>query len=124
MNRPLLRRSLVAAAFLSFVIAPSPAGAQAAGASSRGVTAPQKEPVVRAITVKSEGGEISEQYVLGHVALRVGQPFSRDAVASTVRALYGTGKFAQAAVLPKLDPVTGQVDVTVVVEPRPVLVAI
>lgn len=124
MNRPLLRRSLVAAALLSSVVAPLPAGAQAPGSATKVLAAPLKEPVVRAITVKSEGGEISEQFVLGHVALRVGQPFSRDAVASTVRALYGTGKFAQAAVLPKLDPVTGQVDVTVVVEPRPVLVAI
>ncbi len=123
MNRPLLRRSLVAAAFLTAALVPAPVRGQGAAPAARAAV-PAKEPKVRGIAVKSEGGEVSEQYVLGFVALRAGQPFSRDAVASTVRALYATGKFAQAVVIPRLDAATGEVDVTVLVEPRPLLVAV
>lgn len=123
MNRPLLRRSLVAAAFLTVALAPDPAKGQQTAAPARPAV-PAKEPRVRSISVKAEGGEVSQQYVLGFVALRTGQPFSREAVASTVRSLYGTGRFAQAVVIPALDPATGEVDVTVVVEPRPLLVAV
>ncbi|MCX8487822.1 MAG: outer membrane protein assembly factor BamA, partial [Opitutales bacterium] len=80
-----------------------------------------KDPLVRSIRIKTDGTAVSEQFVLGFVALRQGEPFSKDAVASTVRSLYATGRFNQALVEPILDPVTGQVDIVVTVEPRPIL---
>jgi len=80
------------------------------------------EPNVRKVTVEVSGaGAVSESYVLAHVSLRVGAPFSRESAADTVRTLYATGRFAQAEVIPVLDPATGEVDVRVVVEPRPVV---
>ena len=85
-------------------------------------TAPAaKEPLVRSIRIKGQGSVVSEQLVMGFVALRQGQPFSKDAVASTVRSLYATGRFAQAVVEPVLDAKTGEVDIVVTVEPRPIL---
>jgi outer membrane protein insertion porin family len=80
-----------------------------------------KDPKVRTIRIQASGAVVSEQFVRGFVALREGQAFSKDAVASTVRSLYATGRFSQATVEPVLDPVTGEVDVVVTVEPRPIL---
>jgi outer membrane protein insertion porin family len=80
-----------------------------------------KDPKVRSIRIQASGAVVSEQFVRGFVALREGQAFSKDAVASTVRSLYATGRFSQATVEPVLDPVTGEVDVVVTVEPRPIL---
>jgi len=115
MPNPSLRRFLLAAC-----VALAPLGALAQVASPVG----EKVPNVRSITVKGQNGVVSEGFVLGFVALRSGQPFSKDAVASTVRALHATGRFNQAVVLPHLDPRTGEVDLEVVVEPRPLLAAI
>lgn len=117
MNKPTVNRSLLQAAYFTLAIAPFVAVAQVAPAT-------EKDPIVRSIRVKAEGGAVSEQFVLGYVALRAGEVFSKDAVASTVRALYATGRFSQAIVVPELDPKTGQVDVVVTVEPRPLLVSI
>jgi outer membrane protein insertion porin family len=115
MPNPPLRRLLLAACVL---LAPLAARAQDA------VPAGEKIPNVRRITIKGQNGVVSEGFVLGFVALRAGQPFSKEAVASTVRALYATGRFNQAVVLPHLDPRTGEIDLEVVVEPRPLLAAI
>ena len=115
MPNPSLRRFLLAACVLA---APLGLGAQVAAPAG------EKIPNVRAISVKGQNGVVSEGFVLGFVALRPGQPFSKDAVASTVRALYATGRFNQAVVLPHLDPRTGDIDLEVVVEPRPLLAAI
>jgi outer membrane protein insertion porin family len=115
MPNPSLRRFLLAAC-----VALAPLGVLAQVASPVG----EKVPNVRSITVKGQDGVVSEGFVLGFVALRPGQPFSKDAVASTVRALHATGRFNQAVVLPHLDPRTGEVDLEVVVEPRPLLAAI
>ncbi|MFM7208806.1 MAG: hypothetical protein ACKOY8_03190, partial [Verrucomicrobiota bacterium] len=66
MNRPLIRRSLVAAALLSAAFSPETGLAQERAPAARpGV--PAKEPKVRSISVKAEGGEVSDQYVLGFV---------------------------------------------------------
>ena len=62
-----------------------------------------------------------EAFILGHVAVRAGEPFSKDAVTSTVRLLYATGRFNQVRVVPKLDPQTGLIDLEITVEPRPIL---
>lgn len=62
-----------------------------------------------------------EAFILGHVALRAGEPFTSDAVTNTVRSLYATGRFNQARVVPTLDPKTGLVDLEITVEPRPIL---
>lgn len=62
-----------------------------------------------------------EAFIRGHVALRAGEPFTSDAVTNTVRSLYATGRFSQVRVLPTLDPKTGQVDLEITVEPRPIL---
>ena len=113
MNNPSLRRSWLRAACFALALAPL------VGASQTG-PAP-KQPVIRSIRVKADGAAVSEQFVLGFVALREGQAFSKDAVASTVRSLYATGRFAQASVEPVLDARTGEVDIVVVVEPRPIL---
>jgi|688.fasta_scaffold01629_10 outer membrane protein insertion porin family len=112
MPKPSAHRFLLSACLL---LAPVLAAAQAAV---------EKVPNVRAITVKAQGGAVSEAFVRGFVAFRAGEPFSREAAASTVRALYATGRFSQAVVLPHLDPATGEVDVEVVVEPRPALLAV
>jgi len=113
MNNPPLRRSWLRAACFALALAPLVGAAQ---------TGPgPKDPKVRSIRVKADGAAVSEQFVLGFVALREGQAFSKDAVASTVRSLYATGRFAQASVEPVLDPRTGEVDIVVVVEPRPIL---
>ena len=112
MPKPSAYRFLLSACLL---LAPVLAAAQAAV---------EKVPNVRAITVKAQGGAVSEAFVRGFVAFRAGEPFSREAAASTVRALYATGRFSQAVVLPHLDPATGEVDVEVVVEPRPALLAV
>ena len=113
MNNPSFRRSWLRAACFALALSPLVGAAQNAPAT--------KEPVVRSIRVKADGAAVSEQFVLGFVALRQGQPFSKDAVASTVRSLYATGRFAQAVVEPVLDPKTGEVDIVVTVEPRPIL---
>ena len=112
MPKPSARRFLLSACLL---LAPVLAAAQAAV---------EKVPNVRTITVKAQGGAVSEAFVRGFVAFRAGDPFSREAAASTVRALSATGRFSQAVVLPRLDPATGEVDVEVVVEPRPALLAV
>lgn len=83
------------------------------------------EPNVRKITVEVSGsGAVSESFVLAHVSLKTGAPFSRESAADTVRTLYATGRFAQAEVIPVIDPATGLVDVRVVVEPRPAVASI
>lgn len=116
MNNPSFRRSWLRAACFALALSPLVGGAQTAPA--------QKEPLVRSIRIKADGATVSEQFVLGFVALRQGQPFSKDAVASTVRSLYATGRFSQAIVEPVLDSKTGEVDIVVTVEPRPILKAI
>ena len=116
MNNPSFRRSWLRAACFALALSPLVGAAQTAPA--------QKEPLVRSIRIKADGATVSEQFVLGFVALRQGQPFSKDAVASTVRSLYATGRFSQAIVEPVLDPKTGEVDIVVTVEPRPILKAI
>jgi outer membrane protein insertion porin family len=113
MNNPSFRRSWLRAACFALALAPLVGGAQ--------VVPLEKQPLVRSIKVKKEGTAVSEQFVLGFVALREGQPFSKDAAASTVRSLYATGRFNQAIVEPVLDPKTGEVDIVVTVEPRPIL---
>ena len=113
MNNPSFRRSWLRAACFALALSPLVGGAQ--------VTPVEKSPLVRSIRIKADGAAVSEQFVLGFVALRKGQPFSKDAVASTVRSLYATGRFAQAIVEPVLDPTTGEVDIVVTVEPRPIL---
>jgi outer membrane protein insertion porin family len=116
MNKPSLRRSWLRAA--CFALALTPLGALAQAATE------VKDPKIRSIQVKTDGGIVSEQFVLGYVALRAGEPFSRDAVASTVRSLFATGRFAQASVVPTYDLKTGEVDVTISVEPRPIVKSI
>ena len=113
MNNPSFRRSWLRAACFALALSPLVGVAQLAPAT--------KDPLVRSIRIKTDGTAVSEQFVLGFVALRQGEPFSKDAVASTVRSLYATGRFNQALVEPILDPVTGQVDIVVTVEPRPIL---
>jgi len=113
MNNPSFRRSWLRAACFALALSPLVGSAQLAPAT--------KDPLVRSIRIKTDGNTVSEQFVLGFVALRQGQPFSKDAVASTVRSLYATGRFNQAMVEPVLDPKTGEVDIVVTVEPRPIL---
>ena len=115
MNDLTVRRSFLRAACFALALAPLAGWAQLAPASG------EKPLVVRSIRVRAEGGQASESFVLGHVALRTGEAFTRDAVASTVRSLYATGRFNQALVVPELDPKTGQVDLLIIVEPRPLL---
>ena len=115
MNDLPVRRSFLRAACFALALAPLAGWAQLAPASG------EKPLVVRSIRVRAEGGQASESFVLGHVALRTGEAFTRDAVASTVRSLYATGRFNQALVVPELDPKTGQVDLLIIVEPRPLL---
>ncbi len=116
MNNPSFRRSWLRAACFALALSPLVAAAQNAPAS--------KDTLVRSIRIKTDGTAVSEQFVLGFVALRQGQPFSQDAVASTVRSLYATGRFSQAVVEPIRDPKTGEVDIVVTVEARPILKAI
>ncbi len=116
MNNPSLRRSWLRAA--CFALALTPLGSLAQAATE------VKEPKIRSIQVKTDGGVVSEQFVLGYVALRTGESFSKDAVASTVRSLFATGRFAQASVVPTYDLKTGEVDVTISVEPRPIVKSI
>jgi outer membrane protein insertion porin family len=113
MNNPSFRRSWLRAACFALALSPLVGAAQTAPAT--------KDPLVRSIRIKRDGTAVSEQFVLGFVALRQGQPFSKEAVASTVRSLYATGRFNQALVEPILDPKTGEVDIIVTVEPRPIL---
>jgi outer membrane protein insertion porin family len=113
MNNPSFRRSWLRAACFALALSPLVGAAQTAPAT--------KDPLVRSIRIKADGTAVSEQFVLGFVALRKGQPFSKDAVANTVRSLYATGRFNQAVVEPTLDPATGEVDIIVTVEPRPIL---
>ena len=101
MNNPSFRRSWLRAACFALALAPLVGVAQVAPET--------KEPLIRSIRIKADGATVSEQFVLGFVALRQGQPFSKDAVASTVRSLYATGRFSQAMVEPILDPKTGEV---------------
>jgi outer membrane protein insertion porin family len=116
MNNPSFRRSWLRAACFALALSPLVAAAQNAPAS--------KDTLVRSIRIMTDGTAVSEQFVLGFVALRQGQPFSQDAVASTVRSLYATGRFSQAVVEPIRDPKTGEVDIVVTVEARPILKAI
>ena len=116
MNNPSFRRSWLRAACFALALSPLVGAAQNAPAT--------KDPLVRSIKVKKDGTTVSEQFVLGFVALREGQPYSKDAVANTVRSLYATGRFNQALVEPILDPVSGQVDIVVTVVARPILKAI
>ena len=113
MNKTSLRRSWLRAACFALALAPLVGGAQNALGP--------KDPKVRTIRIQASGSAVSEQFVRGFVALREGESFSKEAVASTVRSLYATGRFAQATVEPVLDPKTGLVDVVVTVEPRPIL---
>ncbi len=113
MNNPTLCRSWLRAACFALALSPLVGDAQ--------VAPTEKQPLVRSIRIVAGGAAVSEQFVLGFVALRQGQPFSKDAVASTVRSLYATGRFNQAIVEPVLDPKTGEVDIVVTVEPRPIL---
>jgi len=116
MNNPSFRRSWLRAACFALALSPLVGVAQ--------ITPVTKDPLVRSIRIKADGTNVSEQFVLGFVALRQGQPFSQDAVANTVRSLYATGRFNQALVEPTLDPKTGEVDIVVTVEARPMLKAI
>ena len=113
MNKTSLRRSWLRAACFALALVPLVGGAQNALGP--------KDPKVRTIRIQASGSVVSEQFVRGFVALREGEAFSKEAVASTVRSLYATGRFAQASVEPVLDPKTGLVDVVVTVEPRPIL---
>ena len=113
MNKTSLRRSWLRAACFALALVPIVGGAQNALGP--------KDPKVRTIRIQASGSAVSEQFVRGFVALREGESFSKEAVASTVRSLYATGRFAQASVEPVLDPKTGEVDVVVTVEPRPIL---
>ena len=113
MNKTSLRRSWLRAACFALALAPLVGGAQNALGP--------KDPKVRTIRIQASGSAVSEQFVRGFVALREGESFSKEAVASTVSSLYATGRFAQATVEPVLDPKTGLVDVVVTVEPRPIL---
>jgi outer membrane protein insertion porin family len=113
MNKTSLRRRWLRAACFALALAPLVGGAQNALGP--------KDPKVRNIRIQGSGAVVSEQFVRGFVALREGEAFSKEAVASTVRSLYATGRFAQASVEPVLDPQTGLVDVVVTVEPRPIL---
>jgi len=114
MNEVNVRRGFLRAACFALALAPLAGVGQLAPGG-------EKPTLVRSIRVRAEGGQASESFVLGHVALRTGEPFSRDAVTSTVRSLYATGRFNQALVIPELDPKTGQVDLVIVVEPRPIV---
>ena len=116
MNNPSFRRSWLRAACFALALSPLVGAAQTAPAP--------KDALVRSIKVKKEGTGVSEQFVLGFVALREGQPYSKDAVANTVRSLYATGRFNQASVEPTIDPTTGAVDIIVTVVARPILKAI
>ncbi len=116
MNNPTFRLSWLRAACFALALSPLVGVAQTAPAT--------KDPLVRSIKVKKEGTAVSEQFVLGFVALREGQPYSKDAVANTVRSLYATGRFNQASVEPTIDPTTGAVDIVVTVVARPILKAI
>jgi len=116
MNNPSFRRSWFRAACFALALAPLVGGAQVAPL--------EKQPVVHKISIAAGGAAVSEQFVRGFVALREGQPFSKDAAASTVRSLYATGRFNQVMVEPVLDPKTGEVDIVVTVVPRPILKAI
>ena len=116
MNKTSLRRSWLRAACFALALSPLVGAAQTAPAP--------KDSLVRSIKVKKEGTAVSEQFVLGFVALREGQPYSKDAVANTVRSLYATGRFNQASVEPTIDPTTGAVDIVVTVVARPILKAI
>lgn len=121
MNKNLVPRASLSLALLTLALAPWVGYAQDNRETVPGVPA---TPLIHSIRVKAENGEVSEQFVLGHVALRVGQAFSRDAVSATVRSLFATGRFNQAVVVPELNAKTGEVDLVVVVEPRPNLVGI
>jgi outer membrane protein insertion porin family len=116
MNNPSFRRSWLRAACFALALSPLVGAAQTSPAT--------KDALVRSIKVKKEGTAVSEQFVLGFVALREGQPYSKDAVANTVRSLYATGRFNQASVEPTIDPTTGAVDIVVTVVARPILKAI
>ncbi len=80
------------------------------------------DPTVRKIQVELDGpGAVADAYVLGHVSLREGQAFNREAAADSVRMLYATGRFSQAEVLPSLDAAAGKVDVRIRVQLRPLV---
>jgi len=86
------------------------------------VAAHAAEPNVREVRVEVAGkGAVAESFVLGHVSLRAGVPYSREAAADTVRALYATGRFAQAEVVPEPDADGASTLVRVIVELRPVV---
>jgi outer membrane protein insertion porin family len=114
MSQLKLRRSLLQMA--AFALALNPLASFAQEASSQ-----EKVPMVRSVKVKSEGGLASEQFVLGFVSLRAGEPFTQEKSTSTVKALYATGRFNQASVIPQLDAKTGEVDLVILVEPRPII---
>jgi outer membrane protein assembly factor BamA len=113
MNETKVRRSFLEAACFTLALAPGILLGQSIETMS--------DPLIRTVRVKSQGDSVSEQYVLGYVSLRAGQPFNKDAAANTVRALYSTGKFDQVSVVPELDAAKGQIDLVVVVEPRPTI---
>lgn len=108
------QRSFFKAAAFALALSPLACFAQEA-------IAQEKVPLVRSVKVKSEGGLASEEFVLGFVSLRPGEPFTAEKSTSTVKALYATGRFNQASIIPQLDPKTGEVDLLVVVEPRPII---
>ncbi len=116
MNNPPLCRSWLRAACFALALTPLASTAQ--------VKTEVKDPRVKSIRVMTEFGVASEQFVLGFVALRPGEPYTTDAVASTVRSLYATGRFEQVEVVPKLDTESGKVDVEVRVTPRSILKSI
>lgn len=116
MNNAPLCRSWLRAACFALALSPLASTAQA--------LTEVKDPSVKSIRVITELGVASEQFVLGFVALRPGEPYTTDAVASTVRSLYATGRFEQVEVVPKLDTQSGKVDVEVIVTPRSILKSI
>jgi outer membrane protein insertion porin family len=113
MNETKVRRSFLKAACFTLALAPGILLGQSVETMG--------DPVIRSVRVKSQGDSVSEQYVLGYVSLRAGQLFNKDAAANTVRALYSTGKFDQVSVVPELDVAKGQIDLVVMVEPRPTI---
>lgn len=127
MNDVNVCRSFLRAACFALALAPLGSLAQVKASTL------EKPLMVGKVTIKAERGAPDEKgkpgetlpppeaFILGHVALRAGEPFSKDAITSTVRSLYATGRFNQVRVVPTLSPQTGLIDLEITVEPRPIL---
>lgn len=127
MNDVNVCRSFLRAACFALALAPLGSLAQVNASTL------EKPLMVGKVTIKAERGAPDEKgkpgetlpppeaFILGHVALRAGEPFSKDTITSTVRSLYATGRFNQVRVVPTLSPQTGLIDLEITVEPRPIL---